>query len=120
MRNERVDVPIVVNTVSKATVSVENASTCDGFVVKSHRCSSSGMYLSRYSAKLKQKLSLSLYYKNDTLLPLLYDGAVILPTGGIAPFRRSTTAYCPVDAGIDCSFFKISSHAFLTKVSSPF
>lgn len=35
MRNERVDVPIVVNTVSKATVSVENASTCDGFVVKS-------------------------------------------------------------------------------------
>ena len=35
MRNERVEVPIVVNTVSKATVSVENASTCDGLVVKS-------------------------------------------------------------------------------------
>ena len=46
---------IVVNTVSKATVSVENASTCDGFVENRHHYSSSGMYLSRYS-EIKAKV----------------------------------------------------------------
>ena len=59
MRNERVEVPIVVNTVSKATVSVENASTCDGLVVKSSSMQPvSSVAASRHNEKMATVIAL--------------------------------------------------------------